>query len=138
MLECEKNIPIESNCCYYSILTIVIMTIPQNDYKIEEAIKIYFKDDIKKVELDHTTIENLLIFKEEVHPSQIKGKGRSKEDFSIFSIISKFSNMSNGKKNLEYILKTPIQSLKILKYRHKMIEFIQNISIEDLNLILKC
>jgi len=41
------------------------------------------KEDL--MQLDSEVKNQLEIFREEIHPSQIKGKGKSKEGFSIFS-----------------------------------------------------
>ena len=48
---------------------------------------IYFSDEIfQSVQITNPEYETLEIIKEEVHPSLIKGKGRSKEGFSILNL----------------------------------------------------
>ena len=67
---------------------------------IDSIIESNFKIE-KKVEISKQTFENLLIFKEEIHPSMIKGKGRSKEDLSLFSTLSNLCNTLKGKQHME-------------------------------------
>lgn len=55
----------------------------------------------------------------------IKGKGRSKEDFSLFSTMSKMCCSGKGKKILEGVLRNPTRKMKILVYRQEMIKAIQ-------------
>ena len=54
------------------------------DFCLENLI---VKNIEKKLYINRKTMESLQIFKEEVHPSLIKGKGRSKEGFSLYNLF---------------------------------------------------
>ena len=120
----EQNLPIESDSCYFGVLCILTLIWPEPVLNIEEVIGATFKGD-RGVVIDTMTLENLLVFKEEVHPSMIKGKGRSKEDFSLFSTIGKMCCSAKGKKMLEGVLRAPTRRVKVLLYRQGMIKSIQ-------------
>ena len=60
------------------------------------------------MELDSDVKNQLEIFWEEVHPSQIKGKGKSKEGFSIFSSFC-FTTTPGGRKILHNWFSNPLK-----------------------------
>jgi DNA mismatch repair ATPase MutS len=55
--------------------------------------------------LDDCSIRALQIFKEEIHPNVIKGSGRSKEGFSLFSVFDRTSSALGRSKLAEWMQK---------------------------------
>lgn len=63
--------------------------------------------------LDPLSVKSLQIFSEEKHPNVIKGSGRSKEGFSIFSLFDKTKSLP-GRERLKNWMKLPFMILIVL------------------------
>ena len=57
--------------------------------------------------VDPISLRALSIFVEDFHPSQIKGKGRSKEGFSVFAVFDR-TNSSGGRRTLREWFRSPL------------------------------
>ena len=136
LFQLDKNIIKEKDCCYVGLIVIFNLIYPEKILNIDSVIESNFQK-IKKVEISKQTYENLLIFKEEIHPSMIKGKGRSKEDLSLFSTMTNMCNTLQGKYHIEKVLRNPIRSISTIKYRHEIIGYIIGLPAESQKVLLK-
>lgn len=84
-----------------------------NQLKIEE---------ISRVKVSPATLSYLNIVKEQLHPSLVKGKGKSKEGYSLFNKLSQLLSMASSRPVLRDILMHPINDLLALKERQARIE----------------
>ena len=69
------------------------------------------------VNYNQQTLQYLSIFKDDMHPSLIKGKGKSKEGFSLFILFEKFINTKSGNKKLKQLFFTPTYDTEIIKVK---------------------
>jgi DNA mismatch repair ATPase MutS len=60
--------------------------------------------------IDPLSLRALSIFVEEVHPLMVKGKGRSKEGFSVFGVLDRTSS-GGGKRFLRDWFRSPLSDL---------------------------
>ncbi|KAL4475544.1 hypothetical protein ABPG72_009233 [Tetrahymena utriculariae] len=84
---------------------------------------VFLKNINKQLHYNLFTLSYLNIFKEDIHPSMIKGKGQTKEGFSLFMLFSKFLYTKLGMLKLRHLFLTPQFDLSILKLRNQSIEF---------------
>jgi DNA mismatch repair ATPase MutS len=70
--------------------------------------------------ISNKTQKELKIFDEKLHPSLVKGKGRSKEGLSIYSIFDKCTT-TQGKKLMRHLFSYPVHNKDKLKLRYDMI-----------------
>eukprot|EP00941_MAST-03F_sp_MAST-3F-sp1_P004909 g4909.t1 len=73
--------------------------------------------------MDQVTFQSLNIFVCDNHPSVVKGRGRRKEGFSIFSLLDK-CNTAVGSTLLKSWMKKPLRNKKILEQRYDAIEYL--------------
>lgn len=73
---------LQSTGCLVNFL--IQQSIINSDFCLENLI---VNNIEKKLCINRKSMESLQIFKEEVHPSLIKGKGRSKEGFSLYNLF---------------------------------------------------
>lgn len=66
--------------------------------------------------IDASTFRSLQIFTEEVHPNVIKGKGRSKEGFSLFGVFDRTQSLPGRQKLREWMQK-PFYDREKIVYR---------------------
>jgi DNA mismatch repair protein MSH5 len=66
-------------------------------------------------------LDALQIFKHELHPSVIKGRGRAKEGFSLYGILDRTVSTCGRTLMREWLLK-PSKNLQVITERHKSIE----------------
>lgn len=104
-----------------------------NEYDASLANKVYindigyFFDEIfKHVQISGSELEVFEIIKEEVHPSLIKGKGRSKEGFSVLSLYETPLNSTGAKKILRNIFRNPTYDRTVLESRLNFLTWIKN------------
>ncbi|KAL4430490.1 hypothetical protein ABPG74_005415 [Tetrahymena malaccensis] len=81
------------------------------------------------------TLSYLNIFKEDIHPSMIKGKGQTKEGFSLFMLFSKFLYTKLGMLKLKHLFLTPSFDINVLQLRNQSIEFFYSQSGESIKKI---
>ena len=82
------------------------------------------------------SMESLQIFKEEVHPSLIKGKGKSKEGFSLYNVA--FITTSQGRRLLKKKMKNPIYDKANLLHRLDILKILlKNFNEEDYKTLRK-
>ncbi len=62
------------------------------------------------------TLRDLLIFDEKLHPSQVKGKGRSKEGLSLYSFFNK-AITSQGKRFMKNLFLFPAKNINTINSR---------------------
>ncbi len=74
------------------------------------------------VAVSFRALRELQVFSEELHPSLIKGKGRSKEGFSLFSLMD-FTTTTQGRRKLQNMLMCPLADRDRIEQRHKVTEF---------------
>ena len=99
---------------------------------------IKFKDQELSMFISKKSLESLQIFKEEIHPSLIKGKGRSKEGFSLFNLYEGFVTTSQGRKFLRKRMKSPIYDKSKLQQRLEVIKALySNLNDEDFKSLKK-
>ena len=85
---------------------------------------IRMKQPQKNVYINMKTYNSLSILKEEIHPSQIKGKGRSKEGFSIFNLFDSIISTTHGTKLLRNWFLNPTYEIDILEERLYTVNFL--------------
>jgi DNA mismatch repair protein MSH5 len=66
--------------------------------------------------IDPISLRALSIFVEDFHPSQVKGKGRSKEGFSVFGVFDRTSS-SGGRRCLREWFRSPLADLRRISER---------------------
>ncbi len=71
----------------------------------------------KQVYITRDSLQSLSIFKDEIHPSLIKGKGKSKEGYSVYMLFEKYAKTNLGKKKLKNWFLTPTYDLNIITKR---------------------
>jgi len=71
--------------------------------------------------VDPISLRALSIFVEDFHPSQIKGKGRSKEGFSVFAIFDRTSN-TGGRRTLREWFRSPLADAARISSRQDGVE----------------
>lgn len=80
------------------------------------------KVNFEKVEFENImivsqrTLRDLLIFEEKLHPSQVKGKGRSKEGLSLYSFFNK-TFTSQGKRYMKNLFLFPSKNINTINNR---------------------
>lgn len=74
------------------------------------------------MKIDTNTYRALQIFKEDMHPNWIKGKGRSKEGFSLFGLFDRTSSVIGRKKLREWML-TPYYHMDRILERQRGVSF---------------
>jgi hypothetical protein len=70
-------------------------------------------------------MEFLEISKEDLHPSLIKGKGASKEGYSLLSAYEAFMCSPGSKKILRYIFMNPTYNNHVLQQRWALISWMK-------------
>lgn len=75
------------------------------------------------VRIDKISYEALQIFSEEIHPNVIKGKGRSKEGFSLFGLFDR-TNSLPGKQKLRDWMSMPYYNKEKIIHRQNGIHLI--------------
>eukprot|EP01022_Parablepharisma_sp_SALTPOND_P016390 TRINITY_DN238_c0_g1_i2.p1 TRINITY_DN238_c0_g1~~TRINITY_DN238_c0_g1_i2.p1 ORF type:complete len:823 (-),score=89.00 TRINITY_DN238_c0_g1_i2:5026-7494(-) len=91
----------------------------------DNKIKIKAVDEIAssgRVMISYKSLRDLQVFSEDLHPSLIKGKGRSKEGLSLFSLLD-FTATVQGRHKLQHLLMSPLTDLTRICERHKVIQF---------------
>lgn len=71
--------------------------------------------------IDPVSMRALQIFHEEFHPLQTKGKGRSKEGFSVFNICDRTSSRG-GRRCLREWFRNPLSDAREISLRQEGIE----------------
>jgi DNA mismatch repair ATPase MutS len=66
--------------------------------------------------IDKVSLDALQIFCEEVHPNVMKGKGRSKEGFSIFNLFDRTHSLA-GRARLKEWMSRPFSDVVKIRYR---------------------
>ncbi|CAM9190733.1 unnamed protein product, partial [Chrysoparadoxa australica] len=80
-------------------------------------------DCLSCMRLDAATLSSLDVFQEERHPNVLKGKGRSKEGFSLFSLLD--STQTNpGRRCLKQWLRKPSLNTNVISARQDGIELL--------------
>ena len=85
--------------------------------------KIKMKQPQKNVYINMKTYNSLSIIKEQIHPSQIKGKGRSKEGFSMLNLYDSMISTTHGRKLLRNWFLNPTYEIDILEERLYTVSF---------------
>lgn len=80
--------------------------------------------------LDSSTIKALQIFSEEKHPNVIRGMGRSKEGFSVFSLFDKTKSLP-GRERLKNWLKLPFCDVERIKQRQNGVSLVMRAENRD-------
>jgi len=106
---------------------IVDFMLAEEDQKLGPAdIAVFFTnlniENADKIKIDQETLVFLNITKEDPHPSMIKGKGKSKEGYSLFSRISSTLSMPIARPTFRELLLNPISEVPTLKGRLRKIE----------------
>lgn len=86
--------------------------------------KIKMKQPQKNIYITMKTYNSLSIIKEHVHPSQIKGKGKSKEGFSVLNLYDSMISTTHGKKLLRNWFLNPTYEIDILEERLYTVSFL--------------
>jgi len=73
--------------------------------------------------LDSSSVKALQIFSEEKHPNVIKGLGRSKEGFSVFSLFDKTKSLP-GRERLKNWMKLPFYDIGRIKQRQNGVSLV--------------
>ena len=82
----------------------------------------YFVDTLfQLVQYTRSEVEFLEISKEDIHPSCIKGKGASKEGYSVISAYESFLASAGSKRLLKYIFFNPTFDKTILNQRLELL-----------------
>ncbi|EAS05117.2 MutS domain V protein (macronuclear) [Tetrahymena thermophila SB210] len=96
---------------------------------------VFLKNINNQIHYNQYTLSYLNIFKEDIHPSMIKGKGQAKEGFSLFLLFSKFVYTKLGLIKLKHLFLTPSFDLKTLQLRNQSIDFFYSQSGESIKKI---
>lgn len=102
---------------------LIQQTIITNEFSLNQII---LQNDSKLVFINTKTLESLQIFKEETHPSLIKGKGKSKEGFSLFNVFESQITTNQGKILLKKWFLNPTFNENLIKYRLETVKDIKD------------
>lgn len=80
--------------------------------------------------MDENTFSALQVFKEDVHPNWIRGKGRSKEGFSLFGIFDRTATSIGHRKLREWMSK-PFNDMERILARQAEIETLLRDEVRD-------
>lgn len=72
--------------------------------------------------MDSNTFKALQIFREETHPNWIKGKGKSKEGFSLFGIFDRTLSLAGRRRLFEW-MSSPLTDMTKIVERQTDVEF---------------
>jgi len=75
------------------------------------------------MQIDSSTVKALQIFSEEKHPNVIKGIGKSKEGFSVFSLFDKTKSLP-GRERLKNWMKLPFCDIDRIKQRQNGVSLV--------------
>ena len=95
---------------------------------VVSAIKSYIEESF--VYIDTTSFSALQIFSEEVHPNVMKGKGRSKEGFSLFGLFDRTHSLS-GRQRLRDWMARPLSDKENIHYRQTGVSLVARQSNRD-------
>lgn len=76
----------------------------------------------KLLRIDSNSFNALQIFTEDIHPNWIKGKGRSKEGFSLFSLLDRTQSLP-GRYKLRDWMARPLCDIEAIAARQKGVAF---------------
>jgi DNA mismatch repair ATPase MutS len=76
---------------------------------------------LKRMRVDPVSLRALGIFCEEQHPNVLRGKGRSKEGFSLFSLLDRTRSIP-GRKQLRDWMMAPSTDIKVITARQDGVE----------------
>ncbi len=120
-----ENLNENGKSALYITVDILTKAIQSTDF-IYESPNDFFRISFEKLEyinsllISKKSLKDLKIFDEKFHPSQIKGKGRSKEGVSLFWVFNKCAT-SQGKKLMKNIFSNPLKNYEIILKRQECI-----------------
>ena len=115
-----ENLAFEAHLSLWSLLSICLYFFIENrDSIILEFNLLSFNDYTK---MSANLLRDLSIFEERMHPSLVKGFGKSKEGVSLFSLFLRNCTTCQGKKVLKQIFSYPLKNRKIIELRLNSIE----------------
>lgn len=86
----------------------------------------YFNDTLlQMVRYGKGELDFLEITKEDIHPSLIKGKGHSKEGYSILSAYESYLISTGSKRILRYLFMNPTFNKEVLLERYEIIDWMK-------------
>ena len=86
----------------------------------------YFNDTLFQfVQYSRSELQFLEITREDIHPSLIKGKGHSKEGYSILSAYEAYMLSTGSKKILRYLFMNPTYKIETLQERLDLIQWMK-------------
>lgn len=122
------NLTHESHLALFSLLKLILpYYLEHRDSLILEFNKLKYDDYVR---LSYNINNDLNIFEEKLHPSLIKGFGKAKEGFSIFSLFLKNITTSQGKTLLKQYFSYPLKSKKVINQRLDCIEDLGKVYLE--------
>lgn len=108
------------------IIDILKNIFPSTDFIIENP-NDFLRINFDKIEFFNSmhilknSLKDLKIFDEKIHPSQVKGKGKSKEGLSLFNFFNNCIT-SQGKRLVKQIFNNPLKDLESIKSRQDCVE----------------
>ena len=117
-----SSLSYSAQCALYTMFTIVLKAYSMSNQMIDrndfvKFDKIYF-DDMMFV--NEKSQNELKIFEEKIHPSFVKGQGKSKEGLSLFNMFNKCLTVQ-GKKLLRNFFQFPLKNEELIKQRYDSI-----------------
>lgn len=82
------------------------------------------------VYVPQSTYQYLELMKEHIHPSVAKGKGRSKEGFTVFNLYASATVTHAGAKHMHSIFMKPLMNKASILERQRTIEYLHSMSEE--------
>jgi DNA mismatch repair protein MSH5 len=116
-IECQETIQTLGALAYY--LSKNIFQLDQDRITVS-SISPFPRDSLLR--MDQNTYRSLQIFKEDFHPNWIRGKGKSKEGFSIFAMFDR-TLTSPGRRKLYEWMKSPTYALNVIVSRQEDVDF---------------
>lgn len=95
---------------------------------IVSSVKNFSQEDYMRI--DQASLRSLQIFSEDIHPNVIKGKGRSKEGFSLFGLFDRTHSLP-GRQRLRNWMTCPFRDKARILHRQKGVAIMAHPSNRD-------
>ena len=123
--EILSSLSFNSQCSLYTLFNLLL--------KYQNLNENIFQINFKRINFENIlfvsnkTQKELNIFNEQIHPSLIKGFGKSKEGLSLYNLLNKCQTYQ-GKKLLKNILEFPLNNEELIEKRYNCINGFINLN----------
>jgi DNA mismatch repair ATPase MutS len=119
--EIVENLTDNSIMALYTIYSLLLKAVNMLHNHITEHSLVFLRIQFSDILfISNKTRKELKVFEEKLHPSLVKGKGRSKEGLSVFSVFDKCITVQ-GKRIMRHFFTYPVHNRDTLKLRYDMI-----------------